>query len=269
MTKSILRIGDLELSERLIVGTGKYKDLEEAEACLRASGSQMVTVAIRRVPEVKEGEKSLWDAIPKEMHILPNTAGCFTADDCIRTAHLARELLGEERGKLVKVEVIGDKETLFPDVAQTIEASARLVKDGFTVLPYITDDPVSCLRLIDVGVHAVMPLAAPIGSGLGIRNPYNLAIILEQVKKHAAHIPVIVDAGVGTASDAARAMEMGVDGLLMNTAIALAKNPVKMAGAMRDCTRAGRAAFEAGRMPMRLYANASSPMEGMIQGFVP
>lgn len=266
-TKQELKIGDLVLSERLIVGTGKYKDLDEAEACLRASESQMVTVAIRRVPEVKPGERSLWDAIPDEMHILPNTAGCFTADDCIRTAHLARELLGE-RGNFIKVEVIGDKETLFPDVAQTIEATERLVKDGFTVMPYITDDPVSCLRLIDKGAHAVMPLAAPIGSGLGIRNPYNLAIILEQVKKHAPHIPVIVDAGVGTASDAARAMEMGVDGLLMNTAIALSKDPVKMAKAMRDCTRAGRAAFEAGRMPMKLYANASSPMTGMIGAFV-
>jgi thiazole synthase len=218
-----LTIGSLRLKSRLIVGTGKYKNADDTRACLDVSGAHMVTVAIRRVPTAKEGEPSLWDLIPKSMHILPNTAGCYTVDDCVRTAHLARELLGEEKGKYVKVEVIGDEKTLFPDVGATIEATRRLVQDGFITLPYITDDPVSCLKLIDAGAAAVMPLAAPIGSGLGIRNPINLAIILELVHSRS-DIPVIVDAGVGTASDAARAMEMGVDGVLMNTAIATARN---------------------------------------------
>ena len=258
-----LVIGPLSLRSRLIVGTGKYKDLDETRACLESSGSEMVTVAIRRVPSTKPGERSLWDAIPEGMHILPNTAGCFTVDDCVRTAHLARELLGEVRGSFVKVEVIGDTETLFPDVTATIAATERLVKEGFVCMPYVTDDPVACLRLLDVGAAAVMPLAAPIGSGLGIRNPYNLQIILEQVKKRGS-TPVIVDAGVGTASDAARAMELGVDGVLMNTAIAGASKPRWMAAAMRDGVRAGRLAFLAGRMPMRLYANASSPLDGLI-----
>lgn len=259
-----LRIGPVTLKSRLIVGTGKYKDLDETAACLDLSGADMVTVAIRRVPAVKEGERSLWDVIPKAMHILPNTAGCYTVDDCVRTAHLARELLGEERGRLVKVEVIGDEKTLFPDVGATIAATERLVKDGFVALPYITDDPVSCLKLIDVGASAVMPLAAPIGSGLGIRNPFNLQIILEQVGERAPDIPVIVDAGVGTASDAARAMEMGVGGILMNTAIAGATDPRRMAVAMREGVSAGRHAYLAGRIPLKLYANASSPMDGLI-----
>jgi thiazole synthase len=256
------QLGPLRMTSRLIVGTGKYRDLDETADCLRLSGADMVTVAIRRVPQVQKGERSLWDAIPKGMHILPNTAGCYTVDDCVRTAHLARELLGDERGRFVKVEVIGDEKTLFPDVTATIAATDRLVKDGFVCLPYITDDPVACLRLVDVGASAVMPLAAPIGSGLGIRNPFNLAIILEQVK--AKGVPVIVDAGVGTASDAARAMEMGVDGILMNTAIAGAKDARKMAVAMREGVRAGRLAFEAGRIPMKLYASASSPLDGLI-----
>lgn len=263
-----LQIGPVALKSRLIVGTGKYKDLDETHACLAASGSEMVTVAIRRVPAVKKGERSLWDAIPSYMHILPNTAGCYTVDDCVRVAHLARELLGEERGRFVKVEVIGDEKTLFPDVTATIQATERLVKDGFVVLPYITDDPVSCLRLVDVGATAVMPLAAPIGSGLGIRNPHNLAIIVELMQNKSQelgrHIPVIVDAGVGTASDAAAALEMGVDGVLMNTAIALAEHPLKMAHAMRMGVAAGRLAYRAGRMPMKLYANASSPLDGRI-----
>jgi thiazole synthase len=263
---SKLSIGPLQLASRLIVGTGKYRNADETRACLDASGADMVTVAIRRVPKVQEGEPTLWDLIPESMHILPNTAGCYTVDDCVRTAHLARELLGDERGKYIKVEVIGDEKTLFPDVGATIEATKRLVEDGFVTLPYITDDPVSCLKLIDVGAAAVMPLAAPIGSGLGIRNPFNLAIILEQV--HArSDIPVIVDAGVGTASDAARAMEMGVDGILMNTAIAAAQNAPQMAMAMRDGVRAGRLAFLAGRMPRRLYASASSPMSDLIEAF--
>lgn len=253
----------VSLSSRLIVGTGKYKTLDETEDCLRRSGAGMVTVAIRRVPKTAPGERTLWDAIPAEMLILPNTAGCYTVDDCVRTAHLARELIGDERGgRLIKVEVIGDEKTLFPDVAATIAATAQLVKDGFICLPYVTDDPVACLRLLDVGAHAVMPLAAPIGSGLGVQNPHNLSIILELVAEKAPHVPVIVDAGVGVPSDAALVMEMGAAGVLMNTAIALAGNPALMAEAMRDGVRAGRAAFLAGRMPMKRYASASSPIDG-------
>lgn len=257
-----LKIADIELSSRLIVGTGKYRDLDETERCLRTSGADMVTVAIRRVPATAAGERSLWDAIGPDMHILPNTAGCYTVDDCVRTAHLARELLGE-RGRFIKVEVIGDEQTLFPDVPATIAATKRLTKDGFVCMPYITDDPVSCLRLLDVGAAAVMPLAAPIGSGLGIRNPFNLAIILEQVRARSS-VPVIVDAGVGTASDAALAMEMGVDGILMNTAIAGAQDAEKMARAMRLAVESGRLAYEAGRIPRKLYATASSPMDGLV-----
>lgn len=259
---SPFQVGPLTLSSRLIVGTGKYRDLTEAEDCLRLSGADMVTVAIRRVPAVVKGERSLWDVIPDDMHILANTAGCFTLDDCVRTAHLARELLGEERARLIKVEVIGDERTLFPDVTETIRATERLTKDGFVCLPYITDDPVACLRLLDVGAAAVMPLAAPIGSGLGIRNPHNLAIILESVRAKS-NVPVIVDAGVGTASDAAQAMEMGVDGILMNTAIAGAADARKMADAMRLGVIAGRLAYEAGRIPMKLHASASSPIDGL------
>ena len=255
----------VSLNARLIVGTGKYASLDETEACLRLSGADMVTVAIRRVPKTAPGERSLWDAIPAEMLILPNTAGCYTVDDCVRTAHLARELIGDARGgRLVKVEVIGEEKTLFPDVAATIAATQRLVKDGFICLPYVTDDPVACLRLLDVGAAAVMPLAAPIGSGLGVRNPHNLSIILELVKARHPDIPVIVDAGVGVPSDAAFVMEMGADGVLMNTAIALAKHPAMMAEAMRDGVRAGRMAHLAGRMPMKRYASASSPLEGLF-----
>lgn len=255
----------VSLNSRLIVGTGKYASLEETEACLRLSGAGMVTVAIRRVPKTAPGERSLWDAIPAEMLILPNTAGCYTVDDCVRTAHLARELIGDARGgRLVKVEVIGEEKTLFPDVAATIAATERLVKDGFICLPYVTDDPVACLRLLDVGAAAVMPLAAPIGSGLGVRNPHNLSIILELVKARHPDIPVIVDAGVGVPSDAAFVLEMGADGVLMNTAIALSKHPAMMAEAMRDGVRAGRMAHLAGRMPMKRYASASSPLEGLF-----
>jgi len=251
------------LTSRLIVGTGKYKDLDETAACMALSGASMVTVAIRRVPRTAPGERSLWDAIPSSMLILPNTAGCYSVDDCVRTAHLARELVGDARGgRLVKVEVIGDEKTLFPDVAATIAATERLAKDGFVCLPYVTDDPVACLRLLDVGAAAVMPLAAPIGSGLGVRNPHNLSIILELVKARRPDVPVIVDAGVGVPSDAALVMEMGADGVLMNTAIALADDPRLMAEAMRDGVRAGRLAFRAGRMPMKRYASASSPLDG-------
>ncbi len=255
----------VSLSSRLITGTGKYKDLDETAACLALSGCDMVTVAIRRVPPAKPGERSLWDVIPQTMTILPNTAGCYTVDDCVRTAHLARELIGDARGgRLCKVEVIGDEKTLFPDVTATIAATERLAKEGFICLPYVTDDPVACLRLLDVGAAAVMPLAAPIGSGLGVRNPHNLAIILELVKARRPEIPVIVDAGVGVPSDAAFVMELGADGVLMNTAIAGAKNPRWMAEAMRDGVRAGRMAHLAGRIPMKLYASASSPLDGVF-----
>jgi thiazole synthase len=258
-----LQVGDLTLGSRLITGTGKYKDLDETADCLRLSGCDMVTVAIRRVPKAAPGERSLWDVIPPSITILPNTAGCYTVDDCVRTAHLARELIGDARGgRLCKVEVIGDEKTLFPDVSATIAATERLAKEGFICLPYVTDDPVACLRLLDVGAAAVMPLAAPIGSGLGIRNPHNLAIILELVRAKSPKTPVIVDAGVGVPSDAAIVMEMGADAVLMNTAIAQAKNPRLMAEAMKEGVAAGRKAFLAGRIPMKLYASASSPLDG-------
>jgi thiazole synthase len=239
---------------RLIVGTGKYKNADETRAAIERSGAEMVTVAVRRVSF--SGADSILNALPKGIKLLPNTAGCYTADEAVRTARLGREAGMTD---LVKLEVIGDKDTLFPDVAETIKAAKILVAEGFTVLPYITDDPVAALRLQEAGCAAVMPLAAPIGSGLGIRNPYNLRIILEQAK-----VPVIVDAGVGTASDAALAMELGVTAVLMNTGIASARDPVMMAEAMRDGIRAGRLAYLAGRMPVRLYANASSPLEGII-----
>ena len=263
-TDAPLQLGPLQLRSRLIVGTGKYRTLDEAADCMTLSGSDMVTVAIRRVPQTSPGERSLWDTIPSNMHILPNTAGCYTVEDCLRTARLARELLGEERARCIKVEVIGDEKTLFPDVPATIEATRALVKEGFVCLPYVTDDPVACLRLIDVGAAAVMPLAAPIGSGLGVRNPHNLSLILELVRERHPGVPVIVDAGVGVPSDAALVMEMGCDGVLMNTAIALAKDARLMAQAMGDGVRAGRMAHLAGRMPKKAYASASSPMDGSL-----
>jgi thiazole synthase len=251
-------LGGRTYRSRLIVGTGKYKDFAETRRAIDASGAEMVTVAVRRVNITDPGKENLLDHVPPDRFvILPNTAGCYTAEEAIRTARLAREA---GVGNLVKIEVIGDEKTLFPDVAATIEASRVLVKEGFVVLPYVTDDPVACKKLEDIGCAAVMPLAAPIGSGLGIRNPYNLRIILEQAK-----VPVIVDAGVGTASDAAVAMELGCHGILMNTAIAEAKDPVLMARAMRLGVEAGRKAFLAGRMPKRLYANASSPVGGLIE----
>jgi thiazole synthase len=261
--EDLLRIGDHVFSSRLFVGTGKYKDLRETEAALAASGSEVVTVALRRVNLKEQGEGSMMglltakdDAGKPRYKLLPNTAGCYTVDDAVRTCRLAREL---GIADLVKLEVIGDEKTLFPDNARTLEAAEILLAEGFTVLPYCSDDPVVCRQLQELGCQAVMPLAAPIGSGLGIRNPYNLRIILEQAK-----VPVIVDAGVGTASDAAIAMELGCDGVLMNTAIAAAKEPVLMAKAMRLAVEAGRAAYRAGRMPQRLYANASSPLTGLI-----
>lgn len=251
-----LVLGGRAFASRLIVGTGKYKDLDETRRAIVASGAEIVTVAVRRVS--LSGAGSILTAIPEGVALLPNTAGCYTADEAVRTALLAREAGMTD---FVKVEVIGDKRTLFPDVEETLVATKRLVAEGFTVLPYTTDDPVAAKKLEDLGAAAVMPLAAPIGSGLGIRNPYNLRIILETVK-----IPVIVDAGVGTASDAAFALELGCQAVLMNTGIAEARDPVRMAGAMRDAVRAGRAAFLAGRMPRRLHASASSPLDGLLGG---
>ena len=242
---------------RLIVGTGKYKDFAETKRAIEVSGAEIVTVAVRRVNITDPNKENLLDYLdPKKYTILPNTAGCYNAEDAVRTCRLAREA---GVGKLVKLEVIGDDKTLFPDVPATIEAAKILVKEGFVVLPYINDDPITAKRLEDIGCAAVMPLAAPIGSGLGIRNPYNIRIILEQAK-----VPVIVDAGVGTASDAAMAMEMGCHGVLMNTAIASAKDPILMAEAMRLGIEAGRKAYLAGRIPKKLYATASSPLDGLM-----
>ena len=248
-------LGSHTFRSRLIIGSGKYETFEQNRACADASGAEMVTVALRRTKlDAPKGEGLLDHLPPDRFTILPNTAGCFTGEDAISTARLGRELLGTE---LVKLEVIGDKRTLFPDVAATIEAARVLLDEGFTVLPYVTDDPVACQQLAALGCAAVMPLGAPIGSGMGIRNPANLRIILETVE-----VPVIVDAGVGTASDAAFAMELGATALLMNTAIAQAKDPLKMARAMKAAVEAGRLAYRAGRIPRRLYASASSPIDG-------
>lgn len=252
-----LILGGRAFTSRLIVGTGKYKDFAETQAAVEASGADMVTVAVRRVNILKRDEENLLDYLsPERYQILPNTAGCYTAEDAIRVCRLVREAGVSD---LVKLEVIGDERTLFPDNQQTIEAAKVLVDEGFTVLPYCTDDPIVCKRLEDAGCAAVMPLAAPIGSGLGICNERNLEIIVEH-----AGVPVIVDAGVGTASDATKAMEFGVDGILMNTAIAGADDPIRMARAMKLAVEAGRDAYLAGRIPRKLYATASSPVEGVI-----
>ena len=244
---------------RLLVGTGKYKSMEQTRAAIETSGAQIVTVAIRRTNIGQNpGEPNLLDVIPPDRYtILPNTAGCYTADDAVRTCRLARELL--DGHKLVKLEVLGDAKTLYPDVTATLEAARTLVKDGFDVMVYCTDDPILCKRLEEIGCVSVMPLAAPIGSGLGIQNRYNILTIVENAK-----VPIIVDAGVGTASDAAIAMELGCDGVLMNTAIAEAKDPVLMASAMRHAIVGGRQAFRAGRMPRRRFASASSPVDGLV-----
>lgn len=253
----VLNVGGRALRSRLIVGTGKYPSMEVMQACHEASGAEMVTVAIRRINLDDASGKTMLDYIDRSRYaILPNTAGCYTAKDAVLTAQLARELLETD---LIKLEVIGDSQTLHPDARETLAAAETLIREGFTVLPYIGDDPVACKQLEELGCAAVMPLAAPIGSGLGICNPYSLRIIIERAK-----VPVIVDAGVGTASDAARAMELGADAVLMNTGIAAAKDPVLMAGAMRGAVEAGRAAYRAGRMERRLYANASSPMSDLI-----
>lgn len=250
-------LGNRTFTSRLIVGTGKYASPQETEQALAASGAEMVTVALRRV-ELDRSKPSLLDVIdPKKYVLLPNTAGCYSADEAVRTLHLARELGMDE---FVKLEVIGDPKTLFPDNAATVEAARRLVKEGFKVLPYCSDDMVTCKRLVDAGCLAVMPLAAPIGSGLGIRNPHNIRLIIDNVD-----VPVIVDAGVGTASDAAIAMELGCTAVLMNTGIAAARKPVLMAEAMREAISAGRKSFLAGRMPRQAYANASSPEAGLIE----
>lgn len=252
-----LHIGKYTFASRLIVGTGKYPSMDVMQECHVASGAEMVTVAIRRINLDDPTGKTMLDYIDRgTFTILPNTAGCYNAKDAILTAQLARELLETD---LIKLEVIGDSDTLHPDARGTLEAAEALVKDGFTVLPYIGDDPVVCKQLEEVGCAAVMPLAAPIGSGLGVCNPYTIKIIKERAK-----VPVIVDAGVGTASDAAIAMELGVDALLMNTGIAAAKDPVMMARAMKNAVLAGRQAFMAGRMEKRLYANASSPMQDLL-----
>jgi thiazole synthase len=250
-------LGGKSWHSRIIVGTGKYASLDETRAALEASGAEIVTVALRRV-DLKSGGPTVLDAIDRKRYVLlPNTAGCYTADEAIRTLHLARELGMDE---LVKLEVIGDPKTLFPDNTATVEAAIRLVKEGFKVLPYCSDDLITCKRLADAGCLAVMPLAAPIGSGLGIRNPHNIRLIIDNV-----NVPVIVDAGVGTASDAAIAMELGCTAVLMNTGIAAAQKPVLMAEAMRLAVDGGRKAFLAGRMPRRDYANASSPTAGLIE----
>ncbi len=252
-----LKVGDRVFGSRLILGTGKYETFDLMAQSFEASGTDMVTVAIRRVDLNDTSGESLLDYIDRDKYdLLPNTAGCYTADDAILTCELAREALGTE---IVKLEVIGDEKTLFPDNEATLIAAKTLVAKGFTVMPYSIDDPIICRKLEDLGCAAVMPLAAPIGSGLGIRNPYNIAIIIEH-----ASVPVIVDAGVGTASDAAVALELGCDGVLMNTAIAGASDPVKMAEAMRKGVEAGRLSYEAGRIQRKLYATASSPMTGVI-----
>ncbi len=252
-----LVVAGVEYRSRLLVGTGKYKDLDETRRAVEASGAEIVTVAIRRTNIGQNpGEPNLLDAIPTDRYtILPNTAGCYDTKTAVRTCRLARELLAGH--DLVKLEVLGDEKTLFPDVTATLQAAEELVKDGFKVMVYTNDDPIIAKRLEDLGCVAVMPLAAPIGSGLGIRNPYNILTIVEN-----AGVPILVDAGVGTASDAAVAMELGCDGVLMNTAIAAARDPVLMASAMKKAIEAGREAWLAGRMPRKRFASASSPIDG-------
>ncbi|APG03201.1 thiazole synthase [Luteibacter rhizovicinus DSM 16549] len=255
----LLTVAGRTFHSRLLTGTGKYKDFDETRRATDAAGAQIVTLAIRRVNIGQDASQpNLLDALPPDRFtLLPNTAGCYTADDAVRTCRLARELL--DGHNLVKLEVLGDERTLYPDVVQTLVAAEKLVADGFDVMVYTSDDPILARRLEEIGCAAIMPLAAPIGSGLGIQNRYNLLEIIENAK-----VPVIVDAGVGTASDAAIAMELGCDGVLMNTAIAGAKNPVLMAHAMKLAVEAGRAAFRAGRIPRKRFASASSPVDGLV-----
>ena len=256
-SRETFEVAGRAFASRLIVGTGKYRSFEEMKAAHRASGAEMVTVAVRRVPLDRKTEYFL-EHLDPGLTILPNTAGCYTAEEAVRTARLAREALQTD---LVKLEVIGDQTTLFPDNEQTLEAARTLVREGFQVLPYFSDDLIMAKKLLDAGCAAVMPLAAPIGSGLGVQNPANLAIMREQLPD----VTIIVDAGVGTASDAAVAMELGVDAVLMNTAIAEAQDAAAMAKAMRLAVEAGRLAYLAGRMPRRLYASASSPLSGVVR----
>jgi thiazole synthase len=252
-----LIVAGRQFRSRLLVGTGKYKDFAETAAALRASGAEIVTVAVRRVNVTDPSKPMLVDFVsPKEYTFLPNTAGCYTAEEAIRTLRLAREAGGWD---LVKLEVLGDKTSLYPDMIETLSAAELLIKDGFQVMVYTTDDPIMARRLEDLGCCAIMPLGAPIGSGLGIQNPVNIRMIVER-----SRVPVLVDAGVGTASDATVAMELGCDGVLMNTAIAEAKDPIAMARAMRLAVEAGRLAYRAGRMPKKRYADPSSPLAGMI-----
>ena len=258
ITADKLIIAGREFNSRLMVGTGKYADFQQMARAIEASGAEIVTVAVRRVNISDRNKESLLDYLDTAKYtLLPNTAGCYTADDAIRTCRLTREA---GLSSFVKLEVLGDEKTLFPDNEELLKAAKILIKEGFTVLPYTSDDPIICKKLEDIGCAAVMPLGAPIGSGLGIRNPYNIRIILETVK-----VPVIVDAGVGTASDAAIAMELGCHGVLMNTGIAGAKDPIAMAEAMKLAVIAGRLAYKAGRIPKKLYATASSPIEGTIE----
>jgi thiazole synthase len=250
-------IAGRQFTSRLLVGTGKYKDFAETARAIETSGAEIVTVAVRRVNLSDPSQPMLVDFVdPKTYTYLPNTAGCYSADDAVRTLRLAREAGG---WNLVKLEVLGDQKTLYPNIVETLKAAEALIKDKFDVMVYCTDDPIMCRRLEDLGCCAIMPLAAPIGSGLGIQNPVNIRLIVEQAK-----VPVLVDAGVGTASDAAIAMELGCDGVLMNTAIAEAKDPVRMARAMKLAVEAGRHAYLAGRMPRKLYADPSSPLAGLI-----
>ncbi|QAA95216.1 thiazole synthase [Pollutimonas thiosulfatoxidans] len=256
-----LTIAGRDYTSRLLVGTGKYKDFDETRQAIDTSGAQIVTVAIRRTNIGQNaGEPNLLDYLPpSQFTILPNTAGCYTAEDAVRTLRLARELL--DGHKLVKLEVLGNKDNLFPNMPETLDAARTLVKEGFDVMVYCTDDPIQCQMLEDIGCVAIMPLASLIGSGMGILNPWNLRLVIDQAK-----VPVLVDAGVGTASDAAIAMELGCDAILMNTAIAGARDPILMASAMRMAVEAGRAAFLAGRVPRKFYsADPSSPAEGLIQ----
>ena len=258
-TNDLLTIAGKSYQSRLLVGTGKYKDLDETQRAIEASGAEIVTVAVRRTNIGQNpGEPNLLDVIsPDKYTILPNTAGCYTAEDAVRTCRLARELL--DGHKLVKLEVLGDQKTLYPDMEETLKAMKTLIADGFDVMVYCNDDPIAAKKLEDMGACAIMPLGSLIGSGLGILNPHNIRIIME-----SANIPVLVDAGVGTASDAAIAMEMGCEAVLMNTAIAAANDPVLMASAMRKAIEAGREAYLAGRMPRKKYASASSPLDGLI-----
>jgi thiazole synthase len=266
--QDVFAIADFRLINRLFVGTGKYKDYETMQRALEASGCQVVTVAVRRERLVDSAGRSLLDFLDLSKYvILPNTAGCFTADDAIRVALLGRELLEKQGNKgagWVKLEVLGDKKTLLPDPVGTIEATRELVKEGFTVLAYTSDDPRSAVRIKEAGAASVMPAGSPIGSGQGVLNPLNISLCLELLKEGDPNFPVIVDAGVGTASDTCIAMELGADGVLLNTGIAHAKDPVKMAVAMRHALEAGRLSYQAGRIAKKRYATASSPFEGVI-----